>query len=54
MPIKQQITSSTTGYYQFGTHGKKYYYKTLKGKEQAKKKAIKQAIAIYASGYIEK
>jgi hypothetical protein len=40
-------------FYQWGTHGKKYYYTTERSKQIAFKKAQRQGIAIYASGYKE-
>ena len=43
-------------YYQYGNHGKRYYYKSnnQEARKNAKQKAIRQAIAIYSSGYREK
>lgn len=40
-------------FYKWGKSGKKYYYKvgSATSRENAKKKANKQARAIYASGY---
>jgi hypothetical protein len=38
-------------YYQWGQHGKRYYYDTPEGKEKAYESALRQARAIYASGY---
>lgn len=42
-------------FYQWGRQ-KKYYYKAnnIKSRNEAKKKATKQAIAIYSSGYKKK
>lgn len=43
-------------YYRWGDSGKKYYYKSgdVKSREKARGKAVKQAQAIYASGYRKK
>ena len=43
-------------FYQWGDHGKKYYYVSgnKKSRDQAYEKAKKQAVAIYASGWHEK
>ena len=51
MPIHRGKDSKGP-YYQWGSQ-KKYYYKkgNKKSRELAKKKAKKQMIAIYASGY---
>lgn len=49
MPVREYKTGQTTGYFKWGDSGKRYYYKTLKGRLNAKAKAIKQAIAIHAS-----
>lgn len=46
MPIHQKKTSKSTGYFQYGTTGKKYYYKTVLGQKRAKAKAILQMKAI--------
>jgi hypothetical protein len=54
MPIREISTGPNSGYFIYGTKGKRYYYKTLKGRMNAKAKSIKQAIAIHASGYREK
>lgn len=51
MPIKNIKIGAYSGWYQFGNSGKRYYYKNIKEKEKAHKKAIKQAIAIFASGW---
>ncbi len=45
MPLHQG-SDSKGAFWQWGTHGKKYHYKTVKGGETAKKKAIAQAVAI--------
>lgn len=47
MPIKNSRDINGR-YYQYGTRGKKYYYITgnKKSREIAKKKAIKQAVAV--------
>lgn len=52
MPVHKGI--NTRGpYYQWGKHGKKYYYKKgyTKSRLAARKKAERQAKAIFASGY---
>lgn len=54
MPVKNHKQTTTKGFYQFGKSGHKYYYKNLKEKSKAKSKALKQAIAIFASGWREK
>ena len=55
MPVHRGFDSNGP-FYQWGTQGKKYYYKSgsKTSRELAKKKAKKQAVAIYASGWIEK
>lgn len=52
MPIHQGEDGGGP-YYQWGDHGKKYYYKhgDITGKANAREKAGKQARAAYASGY---
>lgn len=42
-------------YYQWGNHGKKYYYKNRNkvSKDLAKRKATLQGIAAHANGYRE-
>lgn len=54
MPVKRK-TDSIGSYYQWGNHGKKYRYipNNKKSREIAKKKAIKQGIAVHASGWHE-
>lgn len=53
MPV--HTGSDTKGkFYQWGSHGKKYYYTTERSKQIAFKKAQRQGIAIYASGYRDK
>lgn len=51
MPIRHIKTGPTSGYFIYGNSGKRYYYKTLKGKTLAHLKSVKQAIAIHASGW---
>lgn len=51
MPVREYKTGQTTGYFKWGDSGKRYYYKTLKGKTLAHLKSVKQAIAIHASGW---
>ena len=43
-------------YYQWGNHGKKYYYMSgnIADRQNAYNNAYKQAIAIYVSGWREK
>jgi hypothetical protein len=52
MPIHRGIENGKS-YFQWGKHGAKYFY--VRGdqssREKAKRKAIKQAEAIYAHGY---
>lgn len=50
MPIHERKDKSGK-YYQWGERGKKYYFKKEGGKGKAYDKALKQAKAIYASGY---
>ena len=50
MPVKC-VKIGKGGYCQWGSSGKKYRYKSSKGKASARRKAHKQARAIYASGY---
>ena len=38
-------------YYQWGNHGKKYYFFTQHGKIIAYGKSVKQAQAVHASGW---
>lgn len=54
MPVHKG-KDETGPYYQWGYHGKKYYYKSgdEKSKNNAKMKAHKQGVAIYASGWRE-
>jgi len=54
MPIHQGRDTNGS-YFQWGEHGKKYYFdpNDQKSKQDAKQKAVKQAIAIYASGWRE-
>jgi hypothetical protein len=54
MPIREIKTSPTTGYFIYGVSGKRYYYKNLKGRMNAKAKSIKQMIAIHLTGWREK
>jgi hypothetical protein len=53
MPVKRHSVSDGKSYYQWGDSGAKYYYTTgdESSREKAKKKAEKQAKAIYSSGY---
>ena len=50
MPIRQGRDAKGT-FYQFGNHGKKYYYVpgNKMSKDTAKLKARRQAIAVYSS-----
>lgn len=48
MPIHLRADSKGY-YYQYGNHGKKYYFKSEKGRESAYRKAHRQAIAIKIS-----
>ena len=52
MPVRRG-TDSKGCFYKWGNYGAKYYYKSgsAVSRENAKKKANKQARAIYASGY---
>lgn len=54
MPIHRE-SDSKGSYYQWGNHGKKYYY--VSGNERSRKiaysKAVKQARAIYSTGWRE-
>lgn len=52
MPVHQG-RDSIGPYYQWGDHGKKYYYKPNdeKSRKDAQAKAAKQGRAAYASGY---
>ncbi len=38
-------------FFQWGTHGKRYYFNNRKSEEDAKKKALAQARAAYSRGY---
>lgn len=55
MPIHRG-SDAKGSYYQWGNTGKKYYYTSnnAKSRDIAKKKAQRQATAIYASGWREK
>jgi len=55
MPIHTGSDANGT-YYQYGNRGKKYYYNSNNSneEEEAYQKAVRQAIAIHASGYREK
>lgn len=55
MPIHRGVERGK-GFYQWGKSGKKYFYtiSDKKSREAAYKKALKQARAIYASGYVSK
>lgn len=52
MPVHRG-TDSNGPYYQWGNHGKKYYYKLgdKVSREKAKKQASAQGAAAYANGY---
>lgn len=54
MPIHLSRDSNGS-YYQWGNHGKKYYFNSHCKicKSNARNKAIRQMIAIYSSGYQE-
>jgi hypothetical protein len=45
MPLKRG-KDSVGKYFSWGSHGHKYHYHSKKGRKLAKKKAIKQAVAI--------
>lgn len=55
MPIERK-TDTKGSYYQWGSRGKKYYYKPGSGmsRNRAYNNALKQAIAAYANGFREK
>lgn len=38
-------------YFQWGHHGKKYYYQTNEGRINAYRKALRQGQAAHANGY---
>lgn len=47
MPVQLKFDKKTfTNYYQWGDHGKKYYFHTLEGQSKAKIKAERQGKAI--------
>jgi len=48
MPIKQGIDAKGN-YYVWGTHGKRYYFKTLRGQQIAYCKASQQGKAVELS-----
>ena len=52
MPVHRSRDSKGP-YYQWGNHGKKYYYtaNSVKSRENAKKKAGRQGAAAHAHGY---
>lgn len=54
MPVHRGHDSKGS-YYQWGNSGKKYYYisGSKRSRELAKKKAQKQGIAIYSTGWRE-
>lgn len=54
MPLHEG-KDSTGSYIQYGKSGKKYYFKknSIRSYNTAYKKALKQMIAIYMSGYRE-
>lgn len=55
MPIHSEKDEDGKSYYQWGNHGKRYYYnpKNKKSKNDAYEKAVKQAQAAYAHGWRE-
>ena len=54
MPVHRGVDAKGS-YYQWGGHGKKYYYKAgdKLSREAAKRKSHQQARAIYATGWRE-
>jgi len=52
MPIHLGIDSEGT-YFQWGTRGKKYYFKSERTKKEAYRRAARQARAIYSTGWRE-
>ena len=52
MPVSRGVKNGKP-YYQWGSHGKLYYYipGNLKSRETARMKAEKQGNAAYANGY---
>ncbi len=50
MPVHSGHNSAGT-YYQWGSHGKKYYYHSPLTESAAKKKALAQGKAIHSKGY---
>ena len=52
MPVHKS-RDSTGSYYQWGSHGKKYYYVcgNKQSRDLAKNKATKQGIAAHANGW---
>lgn len=52
MPVHRG-QDSIGAYFQWGQHGKRYYYiaGNARSRQIARNKATKQAIAIYSSGY---
>lgn len=53
MPVRRG-TDSQGNYYQWGSNGKKYYYKTKEGEAMARAAAERQGVAAHASGYKSK
>ena len=53
MPIHQEKDNKGS-YYQWGNHGKKYYFFTSRGKIIAYGKSVRQAQAAHANGWIER
>ena len=51
MPIHLGTDSSNKKFYQWGKHGKKYYFSNLSSQVKALEKAIKQSRAAHANGY---
>lgn len=54
MPVHSGVDNIKGHYFQYGTKGKKYYYKTVIGKKRAYTKAIKQGQAIEISRHRKK
>jgi hypothetical protein len=52
MPLRQG-SDSKGHFYQWGYHGKKYYWFSPSERCRARKKALRQGNAIFASGYSE-
>jgi len=56
MPVHKRTDSQGKKFYQWGNHGKRYYYlvNSKKSEEMAKQKAAKQGRAAFAHGYRSK